>query len=213
MAFTPAQLLARARRRYDLERGRLAIRRAAAHKDKLVTADEARTIHAQEAEVADALAVLRKRQRQMPGGVSDKGVAFVAGFEGFRSNPYRDAVGVWTIGYGETKGIGPSSGPWSRELALKRLRTRLDRDYLAPVLAVAKSSKLSLSQNEKDALASLVYNLGPGILAKGRTMGDALRSRDRKRIADAFLVYDKAGGRTLEGLTRRRQAERKLFLS
>ena len=42
-------------------------------------------------------------------------------------------------------------------------------------------------------------------------MGNAIRSKNRARIADAFLVYDKAGGRTLPGLTRRRRAERALF--
>jgi GH24 family phage-related lysozyme (muramidase) len=144
--------------------------------------------------------------------VSDAGVAMVAGFEGFRSKPYRDAVGVWTIGYGETRGIGPNTKPWSRTYAAKQLRARVNRDYLAPVLRTAKATGLSLKQTEADALASLVYNLGPGILESGRTMGDALRSKNRSRIANAFLVYDKAGGRTLLGLTRRRKAERSLFL-
>lgn len=145
--------------------------------------------------------------------VTPRGLALIAGFEGFRSNPYRDAVGVWTIGYGETRGIGPNTKPWSRAFALQQLRIRVDRDYLAPVLKVAKSVGLELRPNESDALASLVYNLGPGILEPQRTMGAALRSKNRRAIANAFLVYDKAGGRTLPGLTRRRRAERALFLS
>lgn len=145
--------------------------------------------------------------------VSPRGLALIAGFEGFRSAPYRDAVGVWTIGYGETKGIGPTSRPWTRAFALARLRARVDEDYLAPVLTVARGVKLELKPNEADALASLVYNLGPGILEPARTMGAALRSKNRRTIANAFLAYDKAGGRTLPGLTRRRRAERALFLS
>jgi lysozyme len=80
------------------------------------------------------------------------------------------------------------------------------------VLKVSNDANLSLSQNEADALASLVYNLGPGILDDGRTMGSALRSRNRARIASAFLVYDMAGGQHLPGLARRRRAERALFL-
>jgi len=144
--------------------------------------------------------------------VSPAGLAMIAGFEGFRSNPYRDAVGVWTIGYGETRNIGPGSPPWSREYALKRLRERVDRDYLAPVLAAVKTAGMVLSQREADALASLVYNLGPGILGPGKTMGSAIHSRVRQRIADAFLVYDFAGGGRLPGLTSRRRAERALFL-
>lgn len=143
--------------------------------------------------------------------MSDAGVAFVAGFEGFRANVYRDAVGVLTQGYGETKGITPGR-PWARSYALRRLRERLDSDYLAPVLKVAKDAGLDLAQHEADALGSLSYNLGPGIFQRGRTMGDAIRSKDKRRIADAFLVYSKAGGRALPGLTRRRREERAMFL-
>jgi len=148
----------------------------------------------------------------MPVGISDKGLELIKGFEGFRSCPYRDAVGVWTIGYGETAGIGPRTPCWSREAAEKRLRSRVNRDYMKPVLNAAEAAKLRLTQNEADALASLVYNVGPGVLSKGRTMGDALRSRNRNQIANSFLVYDHAGGRRLEGLTRRRRRERQLFL-
>jgi GH24 family phage-related lysozyme (muramidase) len=144
--------------------------------------------------------------------VSAAGVALVAGFEGFRSCPYRDAVGVWTIGFGETQGVGPGSKCISRETALGMLRRRLARDYLAPVLRTAQAADFPLTQNQADALASLVYNLGPGILSSGSTMGSAIRSRNKQRIADAFLVYDHAGGRVLAGLTRRRKAERALFL-
>lgn len=144
--------------------------------------------------------------------VSKAGLALVAGFEGFRSCPYRDAVGVWTIGYGETRGIGSGSKCISRDTALGMLRKRLNNDYLAPVLRTARAARFPLTQNQADALASLVYNLGPGILSSGSTMGDAIRSKNRMRIADAFLVYDHAGGHVLPGLTRRRKAERALFL-
>lgn len=58
----------------------------------------------------------------------------------------------------------------------------------------------------------MAYNLGQGIFARGRTMGDAIASRDHRRIADAFLVYHKAGGLVLPGLARRRRAERALYL-
>jgi len=145
--------------------------------------------------------------------LSQKGAEFIASWEGFSSRPYRDAVGVWTIGYGSTKGVGPNTPPITREQALARLKREVDEVYGAAVARTAKAVGLSLKQHEFDALTSLVYNCGPGILDRGRTMGDALRSRDRRRIADAFLVYDKAGGQTLPGLVRRRRAERKLFLS
>jgi lysozyme len=144
--------------------------------------------------------------------VSTEGLDLIRRFEGFRSEPYRDTVGVWTIGYGETAGIGPNTKPWSQSYAEQRLRARVNRDYLKPVLTLAKAVGLELRQNEADALANLAYNVGPGVFEKGRTMGDAIRSRNRDRIADAFLLYDHAGGRVLEGLTRRRRRERELFL-
>jgi lysozyme len=152
------------------------------------------------------------RNRPRPTGVSSAGLELIRGFEGFRSCPYRDAVGVWTIGYGETSGIGPNTPCWSESTARLRLRSRVDRDYLAPVLKLAKAVGLELNQHEADALASFSYNLGPGVFGKGRSMGDAIRSKNRERIANSFLLYDKAGGRTLEGLTRRRRRERELFL-
>lgn len=145
--------------------------------------------------------------------VSDQGARLVAAFEGFRARAYADPVGIWTIGYGETRGVTPNTGPWTEWYARRRLRQRLDRDYLPTVLTTAREARLKLKQHEADALASLVYNLGPGILRKGSTMGDALRSRQRSRIADAFLVYNRAGGRVLPGLVRRRKAERHLFLT
>ncbi|MBA3688455.1 MAG: lysozyme [Chloroflexi bacterium] len=142
-------------------------------------------------------------------GVSRAGVELVKRFEGFRGAPYRDAVGVWTIGYGETRGITSRSHHVTQQEAATMLRRRLDRDYFSAVKALPTFR--SLTQNQVDALTSFAYNLGGGILQRGHTMGDALRAGNMKQAADAFLLYDKAGGRTLSGLTRRRHAERELF--
>lgn len=161
---------------------------------------------------AQRIIARHKPRATAPRSVSSAGVLLVKRFEGFRSAPYRDAVGVWTIGYGETRGIGPSTTRWTEQYAANRLRERLTRDYCAPVLRRCDQVVFKPTQNELDALTSLVYNLGPGILEPGHTMGNALASRDRAKIANAFLVYDMAGGRRLPGLTARRQAERALFL-
>lgn len=156
-------------------------------------------------------------------GVGERGLSLIKEFEGFQrvrrgfpntAWPYRDPKGIWTIGYGETRGISRFTRPWSRAMAERRLVLRVNRDYLAPVLRLVGQVGLVLSQNEADALASLVYNLGPGILNEGRTMGDAIRSKNINRIADAFLVYSEPNNPVVhEGLLRRRKAERSLFLS
>lgn len=140
--------------------------------------------------------------------VSGNGVALVKRFEGFRSRPYRDAVGVWTIGYGETRGVGPGTSPWSERYAAQRLEERLNRDFGSHVNALG----LPLNQNQHDALTSFVYNVGPGGIAASTGVGRALRAHQWRAAADHLLDWDKAGGARLPGLTRRRQEERALFL-
>lgn len=140
---------------------------------------------------------------------------FIAGFEGGQSadglfRPYQDVVGVWTIGYGHTQGVGPRSKALTKKQAINLLREDLARSY-GPAI---KNLKLPLYPHEVAALVSFVYNLGPGAIASNTGIGDALRKHRWKLIADEMLKWDKAGSppRRLEGLTRRRQAERKLFL-
>ena len=148
----------------------------------------------------------RRRRR-----VSRRGTQLVAAFEGFSSRPYRDAVGVWTIGYGHTSGVGRSSKPWSKRRALRVLRRELNGPKYA---GAVRALGLPLTQPMFDAIVSAVYNLGPGILGRDRSLGRALRQRHWHDAADALLLYDKAGNppRPLLGLTRRRQRERALFL-
>lgn len=139
--------------------------------------------------------------------VSRKGVRFVAGWEGFRSCPYRDAVGVWTIGYGETQGIGPNTRCWSKSKARRRLRKRLTRDYARPAWRMVAPP---LRRCERDAIASFAYNVGLGAFksstlrrrlngAQGRTYSG------RKRIYREELPRWTNGG--LAGLVKRRWAE------
>lgn len=157
--------------------------------------------------------------------VSAEGAAFIAAFEGGASSdgtfrPYRDPVGVWTIGYGHTEGVHAGSTPLTRTKAIALLRTDLDRKYGAAVDATLKKLGRRVSQKQFDALVSLAYNLGPGIVGPTFAVGQALRVTDRKsnprrwraRVGDAFLLYDHAGGKRLAGLTRRREAERRLWM-
>lgn len=143
-----------------------------------------------------------------PRTISSAGIALIASFEGFVGHPYRDAVGVWTIGYGHTAGVGPNTPNITQAQAQALLRRDLEHTYVPPVRRVK-----GLNQHQFDALVSVVYNLGPGVIGPGHTLGDALARGDLRAAADAILLYDKAGGRTLPGLTRRRKAERQLFLS
>lgn len=201
------QLLNRARRQVDYWSHRAGTKHGA---DMLRQRVALRAVR--EHQVAQARAVLARHPGTVA-GLSAEGLAFIAGREGFSAKPYRDAVGVLTIGYGETQGV-KAGMEWTRAHALAQLKLRADRDYGRPVLEAARAAGVTLTQHQYDALVSLVYNVGPGILAAGHTMGDALRSKSRQRIAAAFLIYDKAGkpARPLLGLTLRRRAERGMFL-
>lgn len=144
--------------------------------------------------------------------LSAHGAELIAGFEGFRSRPYRDAAGVWTIGYGSTKGVGPDSPPITPEQAMKRVRWEVNEVY---GLAV-NQLQVPLTQNRFDAIVSFVYNEGPGAIDANTGVGLALRARDFEKAARELLRWDKAvvNGRLvrLTGLARRRKAEAALLL-
>lgn len=158
---------------------------------------------------ARARARNRKRRRldRAVTGVSLAGAKFVAGFEGFRAEPYKPdpKERYWTIGYGH---YGPDVQPgmkWSRAKALAQLR----RDLKSSSAAVEKAFP-RLTQNQHDAIASAVLNLGPGVLEPGRSLGNALRRKTG--VAAALKLYVKgASGTTLPGLVRRRAAEADLY--
>lgn len=140
--------------------------------------------------------------------ISAAGVTFIKQFEGFSGKPYDDGTGVWTIGYGHIEGITPRSPHISEPQAAEMLMHDLNNKYAPPVAAL----QLPLNQNQFDALVSFVYNLGPGVLQSSSSVGSKLRMHDYHGAAEAMLAYDHAGGQRLPGLTRRRQAERALFL-
>lgn len=131
---------------------------------------------------------------------SDRGIALIKSFEGCRLTAYLCPSGVWTIGYGHTAGVSKGQ-VITQEQAESFLKSDLVK-YENYVI----SAGLKLNQNQFDALVSFTYNCGNGNLKKliaGRTLPE---------IADAMLLYNKSNGKVLAGLTRRREAERKLFL-
>jgi lysozyme len=139
--------------------------------------------------------------------VGQAGLALIKGFEGLRLQAYKCPAGVWTIGYGHTgsdvtPGLAISSQ--QAEDLLKKDLTRFEN-------AVFKLVSVTVTQNQFDALVSFCYNLGEGALGKS-TLLKLLNAGDAAAAADQFLKWDKAGGKTLAGLTRRRVAERDLFM-
>lgn len=144
--------------------------------------------------------------------INQAGLALVKEFEGFRADAYLDPVNVLTIGYGTTAaagvGIDPKLGMRISERdATEYLHRALDKfaAHIQPLLAV------EANENEWSAMLSLAYNIGPGAFAKSSVLRK-FNAGDKQGAADAFRLWNKAGGKVLAGLTRRREAERALFL-
>tara|TARA_E500000178_G_scaffold271093_1_gene269082 strand:- start:68 stop:544 length:477 start_codon:yes stop_codon:yes gene_type:complete len=138
--------------------------------------------------------------------ISVEGLALIKKFEGLELDAYKCAAGVWTIGYGHTKGV-QEGDVWSEAQANEMLEIELEEfeRYINDNVTVA------LSQNQFDALVSWVYNLGPANL-KASTMLKVLNSGDYEGVPAQIKRWNKAGGKVLEGLIRRREAEALLFI-
>ncbi|EOK5841644.1 lysozyme [Escherichia coli] len=142
---------------------------------------------------------------------SDKGIALIKKFEGCKLTAYQDSVGVWTIGYGWTQPVDGKpirAGMTIKQEAAERL---LKTGLVSYESDVSRLVKVGLTQGQFDALVSFTYNLGARSLSTS-TLLRKLNSGDYAGAADEFLRWNKAGGKVLNGLTRRREAERALFL-
>lgn len=138
--------------------------------------------------------------------VSAAALLSIASHEGFRGEAYRDPVGIPTIGYGETKGVRMGDVITKRE-ALDRLKISADEHGKGMARCITKP----ISQNEYDAYLSFTYNVGVGAFCRS-TLVKKLNQGDYDGACRELLKWDKAGGRTLPGLTKRRQDEYKLCL-
>jgi lysozyme len=134
--------------------------------------------------------------------VSDNGLALIKHFEGCYLQAYQDSVGVWTIGYGHT-GLQHKDGTVHRGRRILRYDMH---QFEARVSALIQER--TVSQCQFDALVSFDFNTG-GLHRS--TLLIHLRAGRLWEAANEFPKWDKAGGKTLPGLTRRRAAERDLF--
>lgn len=140
--------------------------------------------------------------------ISQKGMKLIQDFEGLALKAYKDPIGIWTWGYGST---GPHVTPdkvGTQEEAEQLLKKDLERFEKG----VSDLVKVKLNQNQFDALVSFSFNLGLGSL-KSSTLLKKLNASDYQGAANEILRWNRAGGKVLNGLTRRRIAERGLFLS
>jgi lysozyme len=157
--------------------------------------------------------------------LSGNGAAFVGAFEGFVGHLYNDAANNATIGYGHLLHLGPVTrfdlGAWPGGITRAQAEALLEKDATKAVRAVRGAVTVKLSQAQFDALCSFCYNVGPGGLsgAVGRAVNSkpvidltfSANAHWHRRVEDALLLWDHAGGVMLPGLERRRMAEARLF--
>lgn len=163
----------------------------------------------------DLAAAERAAASKPPTKVSAKALEFVASFEGWVNHPYNDPAGHATIGFGHLLHRGPvTQGDRDRWGTISRERGKaiLRGDMEQFERGVLKLVKVPLAQNQFDALVSFAFNVGLGALG-GSTLLKLLNERKYKAAADQFPRWVMAGGQRLPGLVRRREAERKLFLT
>lgn len=128
-------------------------------------------------------------------------------FEGCRLRSYKCPAGVWTCGWGETEGVTKDT-QWTQEEADAKLRRRL-MQFIDGVLDACPELKDD-PPYRLAACASLAYNIGLGAFANS-TVCKKTKIGEYESAANAFLLWNKAGGKVLPGLVRRREAERRIY--
>ena len=144
---------------------------------------------------------------------SQRGLDLIKEYEGIRFKPYRDCVGLFTVGVGHLIGDGtvlPDS--WNRTFTLGEINDVLVADVRKFELGLARYINVELSQNQYDAIIDFCFNLGLGTFQRS-SVRQAINRRDKTGVVRNLLRYNKAGGKVISQLDRRRKAEALLFLS
>lgn len=149
--------------------------------------------------------------------INQKSLDLIKEFEGFRADAYKDAAGIWTIGYGTTARAGVGIEP---KPGMKITKAEAEEYLLRAVTRFAaqidKMITQPINENEFGAFVSLAYNIGPLAFSKSSALRN-FNAGNKVAAANAMLAWNKAtvNGRkkVLRGLQRRREAEKALFLS
>lgn len=142
----------------------------------------------------------------IPSEARDKAIKLLETFEGCRLKAYKCPAGVWTIGYGHTEGVKEGD-----TITKEKAREILGQDLLAYHNQLVPLVYVPVTKSMHAALLSFIYNLGAGTCKKS-TLFKELNARNYQAAANGFSQYVFAGGKKLDGLVSRRNAERQMFL-
>lgn len=143
---------------------------------------------------------------------SDAGRKAIMQREGVRLTAYRDSVGILTIGVGHTAAAGYPAPQPGMVITAGECDDILRRDLRKFETAVNAAITRPMTQNQFDAFVSLAFNIGPGAF-KGSSVVRYFNTGDNEKAAQAFMMWDKAGGHVLPGLAKRRLSEMQQFRS
>ena len=137
--------------------------------------------------------------------ISRNGLNLIKNFEGLCLKAYKCPAGVLTIGYGHTKNVNVND-----VITLEQANLYLLQDLKGTIFCVNEYDKIyNFTQNEFDALCSFTFNCGKDNLNKLTNKG----KRTKQEISEKILLYNKANGKTLNGLVKRRKAEHDLYFT
>ena len=139
--------------------------------------------------------------------ISQEGLSLIKKFEGLRLKAYKCSANVLTIGYGHTGGVKETD-----KITLEEADSLLEKDIARFEEYVSDNVIVKLNQSQFDALVAWTFNLGPGNLRES-TMLKKLNNQEYESVPFEMRRWNKAGGKTLDGLIRRREAESLLFES
>jgi len=145
--------------------------------------------------------------------ISDNGIKLIKRFEGVRNRPYRDCIGLWTVGVGHLIGNGKQlPDNYNKTFTDKEVDDLLRQDLARFERGVALLFPVSyrFTQSLFDALVSFSFNVGLGCLQRS-TVRSALLRGDKTMAGQSLLKYCRAGGKVIKGLQLRRQAEYNLM--
>lgn len=144
--------------------------------------------------------------------LNQKGIDLMHKYEGLKLSSYKCPAGVWTIGFGNTfyengAKVGPNQHISERR-AHQLFENIVNKNFnLKPLI------KVVLTENQYSALVCFAYNVGMGNFSKSTLLKKVNANPNDETIAKEFLKWNKAGGKVLNGLTKRRQSESDLYFS
>ena len=144
--------------------------------------------------------------------LSDNGYNVIKSFEGVRNKAYKDSVGIWTVGIGFITVDGAKVNE-STTLTDDQIKEQFLKQIVKYEDSVNNYVTSNLNQNQFDALVSFTFNLGGGALKSSTLLKKVNINPADPTIANEFAKWDKASGKQISGLTKRRAAEAKLYFS